>query len=86
MYYLDRFVHWLFADRILCYVAWSRYEIGKTGFGPTSFDQPPPFPKPWLPSYIRRRIDKESKALRKVLQLLFQDAFYEITGDRIDGA
>lgn len=77
----SRLLNKLFGGRVLRYVAWLSYEHGFTGRGPTPFDKPPPFKKPWLPRKWRISLDSMFEEVAAFRRQAWDGAVREVTGE-----
>jgi len=80
----DRFWIWLLHDRIMLYIQWKEYEIGFSGRGTTALDVQPDQLKPYLPWFIRNRIDKEVKIWAKAKSDAFRQACIDVLDEDPD--
>lgn len=74
----------LFYGRLDRYLAWSRYEVGFTGCGPTALDKKPDFPKPWMPGWVVRPVQRMQDLDRKVRQEAWRQTILEVLGEDPD--
>jgi hypothetical protein len=81
---IDAVVIRFFHSRILHYCAWLEYESGFSGKGTTLLDKKPSFPKPWIPSCLRRRFEKDKEEWAKIKSDAFRKACIDVLGEDPD--
>lgn len=77
----EKLLLFIFNKRCRQYCAWSHYEVGFSGVGPTALDEKPDFPKPWIPKYLKNKFEKYAEMEKKRKWSCFRNACIEVLGE-----